>query len=165
MWNKKKRRMTPAALKTISAVISAFLAVCFFLPAYAYHMPNYDRTLSFFRVVFPGTADSIFTGHSAFSFLLILPVAMIVLPFFRSRGTDPFRVVLPLAVVYFFVLMAMINQFQEIRDLLQTGIVVLGSTEQSHAGPAVGCIAASAASIAQIAAGIAYLRMNASPDE
>lgn len=160
MWNRKKRRMTPDALKKISAVISAFLAVCFFLPSYSYHMTNYSRTLSFFRVVFPGTADSVFSGHSAFSFLLILPVAMIILPFFRNRGTrDPFRVVLPLAVIYFFVLMAMINQFREIRDLLQTSIVVLGSSEQSHAGPTFGCIAAAAASIAQIAVGIAYLRL------
>jgi hypothetical protein len=164
MWNKKKRRITPAALKIISAFLSAFLAVCFFLPAYSYHMPNYDRTISFFRVVFPGTADSVFTGHSAFAFLLILPVAMIILPFFRNRGTDPFRVVLPLAVIYFFVLMAMISQFQEIRDLLQTSIVVLGSTEQSHAGPAFGCIASAAGSIAQIAVGITYLRINSTPD-
>ena len=158
MGNKKNSRISPASLKTISAVISAFLAVCFFLPAYHYHMPDFDRTISFFRVVFPGTADSVFTGHSAFVFLLILPVAMIVLPFFRNRGSDSFRVVLPLAVVYFFVLMAIINQFQEIRDLLRTGIVVLGSSGSSHAGPAFGSIAAAAGSVAQIAVGIAYLR-------
>lgn len=158
MLIKKKHRMTRAALRNLSAVISAFLAVCFFLPAYAYHMPGYDRTLSYCQVVFPGTADSVFSGHTAFVFLLILPMAMIILPFFRNRGTDPLRVILPLAVIYFFVLMAMISQFQEVRDLLQTNIVVLESGTNSHAGPTFACVASAIGAIAQIAVGIACLR-------